>query len=281
MTAVRPVLVSAADLAPRAAAVTLLDVRWTLAGGTSPEDFEAGHLPGAAFADLEEDLCGPTRDDGAGGRHPLPAAADFSAAMSRLGVRADRPVVVYDGGPGMSAARAWWLLRFFGHPDVQLLDGGLAVWVAAGLPVETGGHVAAPGAFTAVPGGMPIATPDELLGPPPGLVLLDARDVIRYRGEAEPVDKVAGHIPGALSAPTSANVTDDGCFAPAGALRERYRELGADAAVTLAVYCGSGITAAHEVLALNSAGLSAALYPGSWSDWISDPGRPVNQGAEP
>lgn len=281
MTAVRSPLVSAAELAPVAAAVTLLDVRWTLSGGTSPEDFEAGHLPGAAFADLEEDLCAPTRGDGAGGRHPLPAAAAFSAAMSRLGVRADRPVVVYDGGPGMSAARAWWLLRFFGHPDVQLLDGGLAAWVAAGLPVETGGHVATSGAFTAVPGRMPIVNPDDLLDPPPGLVLLDAREAIRYRGEAEPVDKVAGHIPGALSAPTSANVTADDRFAPASALRERYRELGADAAATLAVYCGSGITAAHEVLALHSAGLPAALYPGSWSDWISDPGRPVSQGAKP
>lgn len=281
MTAAQTTLVSAAELSPVAAAVTLLDVRWTLAGGTSREDFEAGHLPGAAFAELEDDLCAPTRDDGAGGRHPLPAAADFSAAMSRLGVRADRPVVVYDDGPGISAARAWWLLRYFGHSDVRLLDGGLAAWVAASLPVETGSHPVAPGAFAAVPGGMPVVTPDDLLYPGPGLVLLDARDAVRYRGAAEPVDKVAGHIPGALSAPTSANVTSDGHFAPAGALRERYRELGADAAATLAVYCGSGITAAHEVLALHSAGLPAALYPGSWSDWISDPGRPVSQGARP
>jgi thiosulfate/3-mercaptopyruvate sulfurtransferase len=277
----RPGLITAAELAPIVAGVTVLDVRWTLAGGTAPEEFAAGHLPGAAFTDLERDLCSRPRADGVGGRHPLPAAGDFAAAMTRLGVRPDRPVVACDAGSGMSAARAWWLLRYFGHPDVRVLDGGLAAWTAAGLPAEQGQPAVAPGAFTAVAGGLPVLAADDLLDPAPGLLLLDARDGVRYRGEVEPVDKVAGHIPGAVSAPTSENVTSDGHFASTRALRGQFRDRGVDTAETVGVYCGSGITAAHEVLALHSIGMLAAMYPGSWSDWISDPARPVATGREP
>ena len=291
--ALRPGLIAAEQLAAAGSGVTVLDVRWTLAGGTSLADFEAGHLPGAAFVDLEQDLCSAPRADGTGGRHPLPAAEDFAGAMSGVGVRADRPVVVYDAAAGISASRAWWLLRYFGHPDVRVLDGGLAAWIAAGLPVETGQPAVVPGAFDAVPGSMPVLAPAHLLEPAAGLLLLDARDAARYRGETEPVDKMAGHIPGAVSAPTTANVTADGHFASAAALGARYRaygaiadasaaaNAGAAAASTVGVYCGSGITAAHEVLALHSIGVPAALYPGSWSDWISDPTRPVRQGGEP
>ena len=277
------VTVLAAELAgPRPPA--LLDVRWRLTGPPGIESYRAGHLPGARFVDLDRDLAGPP---GSGGRHPLPAAGHFQDAMRRAGVRDGWPAVVYDEADSTAAARAWWLLRYYGHRRVRVLDGGLRAWAAAGRPVSTADESPAPGNFTARPGRLPVLDAVGAAEVARSGVLLDARAPARYRGEAEPVDPVAGHIPGALSAPTAENVTADGFFRPAGELRDRFDSLGAfspnDGASTppVAVYCGSGVTAAHEVLALQLAGIAAALYVGSWSDWITDPARPVATGPRP
>jgi thiosulfate/3-mercaptopyruvate sulfurtransferase len=260
--------------------VTLLDIRWSLTGPPGIEEYRAGHLPGARFVDLDTQLAAPA---GRGGRHPLPDTAAFQGVARAAGVRAETQVVVYDAADSTAAARAWWLLRYFGHRDTRVLDGGYAAWVRAGQAVVTGddnGRSDAPGCFTALPGSMPLLDADgaakrAVLG-----VLLDARAAARFRGEIETVDPVAGHIPGAVSAPTSDNLEPDGHFLPAKMLRARFGELGAGRHTgrEVGTYCGSGVTAAHEVLALEIAGISAALYVGSWSDWITDPARPVATG---
>jgi thiosulfate/3-mercaptopyruvate sulfurtransferase len=265
----------------------LLDVRWKLGGPPGEEAYAAGHVPGAVFTSLDGDLAAPA-GSGAGGRHPLPEPDAFTAAMRRLGVRPDRLVIVYDDADSMAAARAWWLLRYFGHPAVRVLDGGFRAWAAAGHPVERGELTTAPeaGSFTADPGHLPLLDAGGAMALAAGGVLLDARAAERYRGEAEPVDPVAGHIPGAVSAPTAQNVNPDGTFRPPGELAARFAALGVPASVvpgtaapvTVGAYCGSGVTAAHEVLALALAGIPAALYAGSWSQWITDPARPVATG---
>ena len=276
--------VGSPEVAERLAApreLTVLDVRWRLGGPSGRELYEAGHIPGAAFVDLDRDLAGPP---GPGGRHPLPATADFERAMRRAGVANGRPVVVYDDADATAAARAWWLLRYFGHPAVRVLDGGFRAWTAAGLPAAPpcphGSPDApqAPGDFTARPGQLPLLDADAAASLARSGLLLDARAGERYRGEAEPVDPVAGHIPGAVSAPTSENVTAEGTFRPAAELAARFRALGATPAGAVGAYCGSGVTAAHEVLALSLAGVPAALYAGSWSNWVTDPSRPVATG---
>ena len=266
-------------------APVLLDVRWRLGGPPGIERFREGHLPGAQFVDLDRDLAAPA---GAGGRHPLPDAGAFEAAMRRAGVSDSRPVVVYDENDSMSAARAWWLLRYFGHPHVQVLDGGYQAWLATDQPIETGPAPApAAGTFTARAGQLPLLDAEGAARMAREGVLLDARAAERYRGEVEPVDPVAGHIPAAVSAPTSENVGPGGRFLEPDALRARFTRLGAggaldgaapEGAVTTGAYCGSGVTAAHEVLALTIAGIPAALYVGSWSDWVTDPARPVATG---
>jgi thiosulfate/3-mercaptopyruvate sulfurtransferase len=256
---------------------TVLDVRYRMGGPTGPEEYAAGHVPGAAYVDLDTDLAAPA---GRGGRHPLPDVAVFEAAMRRVGVSGARPVVVYDDWSAHAAGRAWWLLRFHGHADVRVLDGGWAAWVADGGDVETGqGRSATPGDFTARPGRLPVVEADDV----PGVrVLVDARAAERYRGEVEPVDPVAGHIPGAVNVPTSRNLTDDGRFRSAEELRALYAEVGATpeagTAGEVAAYCGSGVTAVHDIIAMEVAGVRAALYPGSWSGWITDPDRPVTSG---
>ncbi|HEY1715735.1 MAG TPA: sulfurtransferase [Solirubrobacteraceae bacterium] len=264
------------DLAERPTQ-TVLDVRWQLSAGSQPDLYAAGHIPGAAFVDLDRDLAAPP---GPGGRHPLPAVDDFERAMRAAGVSAERPVVVYDDANGLPAARAWWLLRYFGHPRVALLDGGLGAWLAAGRSLaegdETPEHV---GDFVARPGGMPVLDArraGELAG---AGVLIDARAPERYRGETEPMDPVAGHIPGARNWPLDRTLDPDGRFLPAVELAEALTRLTGGAEV--GAYCGSGITAAHTVLALELGGISgAALYPGSWSEWVADPSRPVATGDE-
>jgi thiosulfate/3-mercaptopyruvate sulfurtransferase len=266
----------------------LLDVRWRLAGAPGPPGivaYRAGHLPGAVFTDLDRDLSGAP---GPGGRHPLPEAAAFQLAMRRAGVSDGWDVVVYDEADATAAARGWWMLRYFGHPRVRVLDGGYRAWVAAGQPVATGeGGAPPPGDFTARPGGMQLLDAGGAADLARHGTLLDARAGPRYRGEAEPVDPVAGHIPGAVSAPTAGNVLADGRFRPAPELRARFAALGVTAAAgdpggpVAGSYCGSGVTAAHEVLALAVAGLPAALYVGSWSHWVTDPARPVATGPEP
>ena len=261
--------------------ITLLDVRWRLGGPPGRELYDAAHIPGAAFVDLDKDLAGPP---GAGGRHPLPATADFERAMRRAGVRDTRPVVVYDDADSTAAARAWWLLRYFGHPSVRVLDGGFRAWTAGGYPVVSTGQerpVIAPGRFTARPGQLGLLDADGAASVARSGLLLDARAGERYRGETEHVDPVAGHIPGAVSAPTAENVNPDGTFRPAADLAARFAALGASGDRPVAAYCGSGVTAAHEVLALTLAGVPAALYVGSWSNWITDPARPVATGPSP
>jgi thiosulfate/3-mercaptopyruvate sulfurtransferase len=204
--------------------------------------------------------------------------------------RPARTVVVYDDADSTAAARAWWLLRYFGHASVRVLDGGFRAWTAAGRPVEPGaaggpgapggaswspGPAAAPGDFTARPGHLGLLDADGAAALARSGLLLDARSAERYRGEAEHVDPVAGHIPGAVSAPTTENVNADGTFKSKTDLAARFTALGATGDRPVAAYCGSGVTAAHEVLALTAAGLPAALYIGSWSNWITDPTRPV------
>jgi thiosulfate/3-mercaptopyruvate sulfurtransferase len=271
---IRSPLISAPALAAAlegSHAPALLDVRWQLGGPPGREDYLRGHIPGAAFVDLETKLAGPP---GAAGRHPLPDAARFERAMRAAGVSAERRVVVYDGA---AAPRAWWILRFFGHPSVAVLDGGLAAWEAAGYPLEPGEPSVARGEFVARPGGMPVldAAGAAALASGQG-VLLDARAPERYRGEIEPVDPVAGHIPGAVNVPATVNLAPDGRFRPAAELREQFERAGLRADVAVGAYCGSGVSAAVDVLGLELAGYpGAALYVGSWSEWITDPQRPV------
>jgi thiosulfate/3-mercaptopyruvate sulfurtransferase len=271
-----------AELAARPSPPTLLDVRWRLGGPPGIDLYRAGHIPGAVFTDLDRDLAAPP---GPGGRHPMPATADFEAAMRRAGVRDNQPVVVYDDADSTAAARAWWLLRYFGHRQVRVLDGGFAAWTAAGHPVQTGPPASAhaAGDFTASPGHLALLDADGAAALARTGVLLDARAGARYRGETEPVDPVAGHIPGAVSAPTAENVHKDGTFLPPADLARRFAALGvgADGDHAVGAYCGSGVTAAHEVLALTLAGIPAALYTGSWSEWITNPSRPVATGPDP
>jgi thiosulfate/3-mercaptopyruvate sulfurtransferase len=288
-------LVSAVQLAAELAgpaAPTLLDCRWTLAGGADRAGYEQGHLPGAVFVDLDRDLSappgrggpgdrrgGPPVDRGSppehrGGRHPLPDPAAFQAAMRRAGVRGDRPVVAYDQGEPGGAARAWWLLGWFGHPEVRVLDGGLPAWVEAGLPLATGDPDPGPGDFTARPGGRRLLDAAGAADLAATGVLLDARAAARYEGLEEPVDPVAGHIPGARNAPLPDLLHGQ-------ALHRRLADLGVGEDVPVGAYCGSGVVAAHLVLALEAAGVPAVLYAGSWSDWITDPSRPVATGPEP
>jgi thiosulfate/3-mercaptopyruvate sulfurtransferase len=256
---------------------TVLDVRWELGwpSGAGRERYLEGHIPGAAFVDLETALAGPP---GPGGRHPLPTPDAFGSAMRAAGVRADRHVVVYDGGTSMAAARAWWLLRYFGHPRVSVLDGGFSGWLAAGGAIERGAVAVEPGDFVPRPGGMPLLDASGAAAVAGSGVLLDARAVERFRGEQEPIDPVAGHIPGAVNLPGTELLRPEGGLLDAEGLRERLAGAGVRDGLAVGAYCGSGVTAALEVLALSVAGFDAALYVGSWSDWIRDPSRPVATG---
>lgn len=255
----------------------VLDVRWRLGGPDGEVDYLAGHVPGAVFVRLDDDLAahGAASD----GRHPLPDAAVFQASARRWGIDDGDTVVVYDDWQGFGAARAWWMLRDAGV-DVRVLDGGLAAWRSAGLPLETGDVTAEPGSVTLHPGQLPQLTIDEAAALAHDGVLLDARAGERYRGESEPIDPRAGHIPGAQSAPTSENLDEQGRMRSAEELRARFARFDiGDGPV--GVYCGSGVSAAQEVLALMVAGYDAALYPGSWSQWSNHPERPVAVGARP
>ncbi|WP_106401951.1 sulfurtransferase [Actinocorallia populi] len=255
--------------------LVILDVRWRLAGPPGIEAYRAGHLPGAVFVDLDRELAG---EPGPLGRHPLPPTEVFQAAMRRAGVRSDSTVVVYDDADATAAGRAWWCLRYFRHERVRVLDGGLRAWREEGLPLTEREPDPVPGDFTARPGGLPVLDAGGAAVLAKSGVLLDARAAERFRGETEPVDPVAGHIPGAVNAPTWGNVGVDGRFLPGRLLRERFAALGATDAAEVGVYCGSGVTAAHEVLSLNLAGVPAALYVGSWSNWVADPMNPVATG---
>jgi thiosulfate/3-mercaptopyruvate sulfurtransferase len=281
MTSRSELLIDAATLASELASdrpPVLIDVRWSLAGPPGIEAYRAGHLPGARFADLDTELAGHR---GAGGRHPLPEPADFEGLMRRLGVRSDSAVVVYDAADGVPAARAWWDIRYFGHRDVRVLDGGYAAWVAAGLAVTTDEPVVVPGDFVTRPGGLPVLDADSAVRLAANGVLIDVRVGERFRGEVEPVDPIAGHIPGAVNLPTTGNVGSDGKFLGTETLARRFELLDIGDGEEVGAYCGSGVNAAHTAFAMTLAGLpTPALYVGSWSNWIADGTRSIATGAD-
>ncbi len=254
----------------------LLDVRWELGGPPGRDLYLEGHIPGAAFVDLDTALAGPP---GAGGRHPLPDPDVFGDAMRAAGVSADRPVVAYDAGNSIAAARAWWLLRYFGHPNVRVLDGGFSGWLADGYAIERDVTRVEAGDFVPRAGGMPLLDAPAAAAVARAGVLIDARAPERFRGEREPIDPVAGHIPEAVNVPATELVEADGRFLDADALQARFAGAGVGNGVSVGTYCGSGVAASHGVLALSLAGIPAALYVGSWSDWITDSARPVATGA--
>jgi thiosulfate/3-mercaptopyruvate sulfurtransferase len=254
--------------------VVVIDTRIPVPGSVGRERYDAGHVPGAAYVDQDADLADPP---GAGGRHPLPSLERFTAAMRRAGVRRGSSVVVYDEGPATAASRLWWLLRDHGHDDVMVLDGGLAAWRAAGHEPSTGPVESEPGDWSGTPGHLPVLTTEEVSAFTHQGVLIDVRAAERFRGETEPLDPVAGHIPGAVNAPLAGNTDELGRFLDDEVLRSRFAGLGAEGR-EVATYCGSGVTATQTILALRLAGLDAALYPGSWSGWIADGSRPVATG---
>lgn len=286
-------LVSAEELVDlqRAAAaggtpVRVLDVRWTLGGPPGRPLYEAGHIPGAVYVDLDAELAHHSDPhDARAGRHPLPEIAALQDAARSWGLNDGDIVVVYDDWKSHAAVRAWWLLSYAGVIDVRVLDGALPAWQSAGYELASGtadGAAVQPGTITLTAGHLPVLTIEQAGAlPAEGGVLLDARAAERYRGDVEPIDPRAGHIPGALSAPTAGNLDADGRFLSATALRERYAELGVTDAAPIGVYCGSGITAAHNALALTLAGFRPALFAGSWSSWSNHFELPVATGEEP
>ena len=276
------VLVSVPDLQQALASrrpPVLLDVRWVLGADDGREKYLQEHLPGAVYVDMDTDLSAPPVPEQ--GRHPLPDPASFAEAARRWGLNPGDCVVVYDDAAGTSAARAWWLLRHAGWEEVRLLDGGLAAWRAAGLPLEGGPVTPQPGTAELSWGHMPVAGMQDVGTVAADGVLIDARAPERFRGDTEPVDPRAGHIPGAVNRPSTDNLAADGSFRTQEELREAFESIGVRPGRPVAAYCGSGIFASHEVAALAQAGIAAALYPGSWSQWSNTPGAPVATGSEP
>ena len=260
--------------------LVVADVRWYLDGRSGRAAYEAGHVPGAVFVPVEGVLAGP--GDRGPGRHPLPGPAVFAAAMAWLGIGDDTFVVAYDDAGGSVAARLWWMLRATGH-RAAVLDGGIAAWPGE-LEIGEASPPSAGATFTASPWPDTQVVDAEAVASFRG-VLLDARAGERYRGEVEPIDPHAGHIPGALSAPWTDNLdaSGGGRFLAPDALRARFASLGVEDGTDVIAYCGSGITACHALLALEVAGLAARarLYEGSWSDWCAQPSRPMATGASP
>jgi len=279
-------LISPEHLAARqkAPGLVILDCRFALEDPDyGQRSYAQGHIEGASFADLERDLSGPV-SKGKTGRHPLPEPATLLQRFQAWGINVDSDVVLYDDGPGMYAARAWWLLVWMGKREgVYLLDGGLKAWHAAGLPLSLDGAGNAPGDFTGEPDMSLVLGASRLHGRlgRPELTLIDARAEARFRGEVEPIDPVAGHIPGAQCAAFNENLGPDGRFLPDDALKTRFAEKLQDRPPeSLVSYCGSGVTACHNLFALCLAGYPlGTLYAGSWSEWINDPTREVATGA--
>ncbi|MGH7747143.1 MAG: sulfurtransferase [Candidatus Dormibacteria bacterium] len=254
----------------------VIDFRWA-EGETGHSGYEAGHIPGAVFVDLEAE--GLSAHENGGGRHPLPHREAFEEAMRTAGVNRDSVVVAYDDRNGFTACRLWWTLRYFGHDAVAVLDNGLTGWSG---PLDTGWHQVPRGDFVAAPPRTAMKLDyEEIRQRSGGPILLDARRPTRYRGEFEPTDPRAGHIPGAGSAPWGGNLDERGRFKSAAELRERFEELGVQDGRDVVAYCGSGVSACVNLLALELAGLSGArLYPGSWSDWSRRTEAPVATGDE-
>ena len=273
------ILITADELADAGPSVRVLDVRWTLPKPDGRDDFRAGHVPGAVYVDLDHELAG--HGEPTDGRHPLPTVEALQESARSWGIDDGDTVVVYDAGGNLASARAWWLLRHAGVEDVRLLDGGLAAWTARGHEIATGDASPGRGGVTLSYGHLPVVGADDVLDIAADGVLLDARAPERYRGETEPIDPVAGHIPGAVNTPTGDNLRADGTFLEPATLRSRFVAAGVDPDRPLATYCGSGVTAAHTVVALTLAGFSPALYPGSWSQWSNQTDRPVETGLIP
>ncbi len=276
------ILITADELADELTSTSppvVLDVRWRLDRPDGRSDYLAGHIPGAVFVDLDQELAehGAPTD----GRHPLPSIENLQRAARGWGLHGGDQVVVYDDLNSLSAARAWWLLTAAGASGVRILDGSLGAWTRSGRPLDRAVVVPPAGDITLAYGHLPTIDIDGAAAFPSHGTLLDARGGDRYRGETEPVDPRAGHIPGALSAPTAENVDKHGRFLAPEALRARFHALGVPDSGDLAVYCGSGVTASHEIAALTIAGFPAALYPGSWSQWSNHPERKVAVGADP
>lgn len=261
--------------------VRVVDVRWYLDPERKGRDaYRAGHIPGAVFLDADADLSAPGgRRGGPLGRHPWPGAEQVARVMGAAGIGDGTRVVAYDDQAGGVAARLWYVLKAYGHDAVAVLDGGLAKWLVEGRPLVTDVPAVAPAVFTPRPRSGFVLTKADMLARDAAVLVLDARAAERYRGEVEPIDPRAGHIPGAKSAPFSDNLTKGSApvFRTATELRDRYAALGADRGEAI-VYCGSGITACHDLLALEVAGLRGRLYGGSWSEWSSDPTLPVETG---
>lgn len=259
----------------------LVDVRWALGSGVEANRtaYLEGHLPGASFLDLESVLSDPVREDGVGGRHPMPSLERVQDGLRAAGVREGRPVVFYDAAKSLGAARAWWVASYYGL-DAAVLDGGLAAWLGASLPVETGEVEVEPGDVVLTPGGRELVDADGLAAHlAAGRQVVDARPADRFRGENETIDPVAGHVPGAVSLP-ALSLVEEGPFVDSEGLVQRLTEAGGRTDSPTAVYCGSGVQAAHVALALEARGVGPrpAVYVGSWSDWITDPARPVETG---
>jgi thiosulfate/3-mercaptopyruvate sulfurtransferase len=256
------------------------DVRWALSGPPGRDRYDAGHLPGAVFLDAEDELSSPGEGPG---RHPVPAPDKLARVLGERGIGDGHVVVAYDDAGGSIAARLWWLFRHYGHDGrCAVLDGGIAAWTDAGLPLSTAAPNHPAARWTPGPARddlVDTGTVEASLGGP--TLLLDARAAERYRGETEPIDPRPGHVPGARSAPWSDNLGPDGRFLLPDALRRRYEALGAGQRPAIA-YCGSSLTATHDLLAMELAGIEGGrLYEGSWSHWSSDPDRPAATGDRP
>ena len=271
------------------ASLAVVDCRFDL---TRPQwgaaAYAAGHIPTAVYANLDLDLSGPVSPQS--GRHPLPSPEALAATLGRLGIDLNTPVVAYDQGNGAHAARLWWLLKWVGHRQVAVLDGGFAAWQQEGLPVSADPTVPVAKHFDARPDSTRVVSTEELRKMLAAgefqagrLGLVDARGADRFAGQNETLDPVAGHVPGARSHPFAGNLDDRGRFLTAAQLRDRWNgTLGAVAPANLISMCGSGVTACHNLLALEVAGMPGArLYAGSWSEWIRDPARPVATGSHP
>lgn len=274
-------LVSAATLRDHLgeADLRVVDCRWYLGRpGAGREAYDAGHLPGAIFVDLDSDLVAPKGP----GRHPLPDPRTFSRRMAELGIGSRHQVVAYDDVGGWVATRLWWMLDDLGHRHVAVLDGGVQAWLALGGALTTDVPAVPRASLRLAAAWSKVIDRDGLRARLGSVRLLDARAGARYRGEIEPIDAVAGHIPTAVSAPTDGNLGPDGRFLPTSELAERFRELGADGATgEVVTSCGSGVSATHHALAMRAAGLPGPLlYPGSYSDWTQS-GLPVATGPEP